>query len=90
MTHVLPRKLHASGIDRDAALGFLGIIIRRRGAAIDLARAMLRATGKEHPLRHRGLPGINVSDDADVANFFERSSHRLSVASLSRSQCRGC
>ena len=79
---VLPRKLHAGRVDRDAALGLLGIVVGRRRALVDLARAMLRPAGKEHPLGDGGLARIDVGDDADVADFFERDSHQFSVISF--------
>ena len=31
---------------------------------------------EQHPLGHGRLAGIDVGDDADVADFFERNSHR--------------
>ena len=68
---VFPRELHAGRVDRDAALGFLGIVVGRGGAPIDFARAVLRAAGKQHALRHRRLARIDVGNDADVADFFE-------------------
>ena len=40
---------------------------------IDLAGAMLRPAGEQHPLGHRRLAGVDVGNDADVADFFERS-----------------
>ena len=42
---------------------------------IDLAGAMLRAAGKQHPLGHRRLAGVDVGNDADVADFGEVSRH---------------
>ena len=40
-------------------------------ALIDVARAMLGAAVEQHPLGDRRLAGIDVGDDADVADFFE-------------------
>ena len=77
---VLPRKLHARRVDRDAALGLFGIVVGRGGAPVDLAGAMLRAAGKEHPLGDGRLAGVDVGNDADVANFFEGSGHELQRA----------
>ncbi len=68
---VLPRKLHAGRVDGDAAFGLLRIVIGRGGAHIHLAGAMLRPAGKQHPLGHRRLAGVDVGNDADVADFGE-------------------
>ncbi len=62
-------------VDRDAALGLLGVVVGGRRPAIDLAGAMLRPRGEQHPLGHRRLAGIDVGDDADVANFGEVGGH---------------
>src|SRR4051812_14375508 len=73
---VLPWELHARGIDRYPALRLLGIIIRRGRTPVDLAGPMLGTTRKKHSLGDRCLTGINVGNDADVANFLERDCHR--------------
>ena len=71
----LPGKLHAGGIDRDAAFGFFGIVVGRGRAHIDLAGPVLRATGEQHPLGDGGFAGVDVGDDADVADAFEWGCH---------------
>ncbi len=68
---VFPGKLHARRVDRDAALGLFGVVVGRGRAHVDLARAMLRPAGEQHPLGDRRLAGIDVGDDADVADVFE-------------------
>ena len=72
---IFPGKLHAGRVDRDAALGFLRIIVRGGGAHIDGAGAVLRAAAEQHPLGDGGLAGIDVGDDADVPDAFEGYGH---------------
>ena len=73
--HIVPRELHAGRVDRDAALGLFGVVVGRRGALVDFARAVLRAAGEEHPLGDGGLARIDVGNDADVADAIEWSRH---------------
>ena len=40
---------------------------------------MLGAAEKQHPLGHRRFPSINMSDDADVSQILEFTSHNKSA-----------
>ena len=73
--HVFPRKRDAGGVNGDAAFLLFGIAIRLRRSLVDFAHAMLRAGQKQHPLGDGCLAGIDVGDDADVAEFFQIASH---------------
>ena len=75
--HVLPLERHGRGIDRDPPLLLLGIEVGDRGAAIHLAEPVARLREKEHPLRQRGLAGVDVGDNADVADVFDRACHHI-------------
>ena len=68
---VLPGKRDAGGVDGDAALLLFGVVVGVGRALIDLADAVLGAAVEQHPLGDRGLAGIDVGDDADVANGIE-------------------
>ena len=63
-------KVTAGGVDRDAPFLLLGIVIGDGGALIDLAHAVAEAAVEQHPLGDGGLAGIDVGDDADVAEVW--------------------
>ena len=66
---------HARRVDRDSSLLFFLIEIGFRRTLINLADAMRRAGTEEHSLRDSRFAGINVGDDADVANRFQATRH---------------
>ena len=68
---IIPGSGHSSSRDRDSALAFLIHIVSRRSAVVDFAHAVHQAGVIQHPLGGRGLTGVNVRDDADVAHFGE-------------------
>ena len=67
--HVIPGERHAGRVDRDAPLGFFGIVVSSCRATIDFSGPVFRATTEQHPLRDSGLAGIDMGDDPDVASF---------------------
>ena len=58
-------------VDGDAALLLLGVEVGDGGALVDLAHAVRGAAVEQHPLGDGGLAGVDVGDDADVAELFE-------------------
>jgi hypothetical protein len=66
------KQVVAAGRDRDAALLLLLHPVHRRRAVVDLAHLVVHAGVEQDPLGGRGLPGIDVRHDADVARAFER------------------
>jgi hypothetical protein len=66
---IAPSERNTSAIDCDAALLLFRIVIRFRGAFIDLTESMLGAGVIEQVLGRRGLAGINVGDHAEIANL---------------------
>ena len=75
--HIPPLERHGRRVDRNPPLLLLGIEVGDRGAPINLAEPVARLREEEHPLGERGLPGVDVSDDADVADVFERACHYI-------------
>jgi len=66
---VLPRRRDRGGRDRDAALALLRHPVSDGRAIVHVADA-IRAPGiEQHALRQRRLAGVNVGDDADVADL---------------------
>ena len=54
--------------DRDPSFPFLGQVVGRGVALVDVPHAVDRAGVVEDPLGRRRLAGVDVGDDADVAN----------------------
>ena len=77
IVHVLPGERDAGRVDRDAALLLLGVEVGDGGALVDLAHAVAEAAVVQHPLGDGGLAGVDVGDDADVAELFELACHRI-------------
>ncbi len=67
----LPKAGRRGRRDRDAALLFLLHPIHRRRALVYLADLVRDTRVEQHTLGGRGLPGINVRHDADVAELAE-------------------
>ena len=57
--------------NRDAALALLGHPVHDGGAFVHLADLVGTARVVEHALGHGRLAGIDVGDDADVAEVFD-------------------
>ena len=68
---VLPEAGGGGGRDGDAALLLLHHPVHDGGALMDLADLVADARVVEDALRRRGLAGINVGHDADVAGLLE-------------------
>ena len=68
---VSPLERNAGTIDRDAAFLLFGVIIGFGGAGIDGAEPVLGAGVVKQVLRGRGLAGIDMRNDAEVANLVE-------------------
>src|SRR6185503_4966396 len=68
---VAPEGGGGRGRDGDAALLLLHHPVHHRRAFVDLADLVADAGVVEDPLRGRGLPGIDVGHDADVAGALE-------------------
>ena len=73
---VFPMKADASRVDRDAALLLLGIEVGDGGALVDVAHLVAGFGVVEHPLGNGGLARVDVGDDADIAEVFQRAGHR--------------
>src|SRR6185503_11099695 len=72
---IFPGKCDASGVDRDAALLLFGIAVGFGRAFVDLADAVLGAAQEQHPLGDRRLAGVDMGDDADVADRLDLAGH---------------
>ena len=68
---ILPRHLHAGGVDGDAALLLFGVVVGGGGALVDLAGPVPLARDVQHPLGDGCLPGIDMGDHANVAELGE-------------------
>ena len=68
---VAPFDGDGGAVDGDALLPFQRIEVRGGVAVIHVADLVLGAAEIEDALGRRGFAGIHVSDDADVAKFFE-------------------
>ena len=77
--HPLPEAGGGGRRDRDAALALLLHPVHDGRAVVDLAHLVGDAGVEQDALGGRGLTGINVRTDADVAIPFDRSSSRHSV-----------
>src|SRR5207249_11033449 len=66
---IAPRKRNAGAINRDAAVLFLGIVIGVEGAGVDFAQAMFGPGNIEEMVSGGRLAGIDMGDDADVADL---------------------
>src|SRR5205085_10656804 len=75
--------------DRDAALLFLFHPVHRGRALVHLADLVRDARVEEHTLGGRGLTGINVRHDADIAELTEvllsHNSYQFSVFGFQKS-----
>ena len=71
----LPLARNGRRVNRDPPLGLLAVEVGDGRAVIDVPHAMGHARIKQDAFGGRRLPGINVSDDADVANLFNGGSH---------------
>ena len=71
----LPGEADAGRLDGDAAFLLLGIVVGDGGALIDLADAVGETAVVEHPLGDGGLAGVDVGDDADVAELADIVRH---------------
>ncbi len=60
------------GGDGDAALLFLFHPVHDRGAIVDLSHLVGAAGVVQDPLGSRGLAGVDMGHDADVADVLER------------------
>ena len=72
---VFPGKGHAGRLDRDAPLLLLFEEVGDGSALVHLAHAVAEAAVEQHALGERGLPGVDVSDDADVAERVDIAGH---------------
>jgi len=68
---ILPEAGRGGGRDGDAAFLFLFHPVHGGGAFMDFAILCLLAGVEKHALGDRGLAGVDVGDDADVAGPFE-------------------
>jgi hypothetical protein len=66
-----PVTLRGRGRDRDAALALLLHPVHGRFALVHLADFVVDARVKQNALGRRGLPGVNVGNNTDVANVLE-------------------
>ena len=66
-----PRTARHCRADRDAVLLLLGDVVHVGTAIVDLADAVVGAGVEQDPLGERGLAGIDVCGDADVAHSVE-------------------
>src|SRR5476649_2297608 len=75
----VPGTGNGGGGDRDAALALLFHPVGHRGALVDLAHLVDGAGVEKNALGRRGLAGIDVRGDADVARPLERERTVLRV-----------
>jgi hypothetical protein len=68
---IAPRTRRGSRSNRDSSLLFLHHPIHRSGTVVNFPQAMRPACVIENALSGRGLPRVNVRDNADIACFFE-------------------
>jgi hypothetical protein len=72
---ILPAEFNAGGEDGDPPFLFFGVIIGVGRTVIDTADAVFGAADEEHPFGNRCLAGIDVGDDADVADAIDSGGH---------------
>ena len=77
--HVAPAETDGRGVDRDPAFLFLRIEVGDGRSLVDVAEAVARLGVKEHPLGERGLAGVDVGDNADVADAGQLPAHDLTI-----------
>lgn len=71
-----PRAAHGRGEDGDAAVAFLRVEVGDGGAVVDLARPVDDAGTVQDPFGDGGLAGVDVGEDAEVADVVEvRGAH---------------
>ena len=68
---VFVRQRDTRRVDRNAAFLLLGVEVGDRRALVDRAHPMTDAAIEQHPLGDRRFAGVDVGDDADVAELFE-------------------
>src|SRR5439155_7275544 len=68
---VVPLDGDRGAVDGDALGLFEGVEVGGGVALIDIAGLVLGSAEVQDPLRGRGLAGVHVGDDADVAKFLE-------------------
>src|SRR5262249_8296484 len=64
-----PRERDAGAVDRDAALALFLVVVGFGRPLIDAPQAMRSAREVEDVLGRRGLAGVDVRNDADVAEL---------------------
>jgi hypothetical protein len=80
----LPLAERGGRVDRDAALLLFGVEVHDGGAFVHLAD-LVHATGVvQDALGGRGLAGVDVGGDADVANLGQVACHVVPLVLLSR------
>ena len=77
--HVAPAEAHRRGVDRDPTLLLFGIEIGDGRSLVDVTETVARLGVEEHPLGERCLPGVDVGDDADVADAGQLPAHDLTI-----------
>ncbi len=68
---VPPREADRRGVDRDAALLFLRVVVGDGSALVDLAHAVAETAVEQHPLGHGGLARVDMGNHADIAEVVE-------------------
>ena len=77
---VLPVKRYTGGVNGDSTFLLFLIVIRCRRSTVNFSYTMLSTAEEQHPLSHRRFSGIDMSDDADVPQILEFTSHNKSAA----------
>ena len=65
----VPLKSHARGVDRNAALSLFWIVVRHCRAGVDHADFVNRLRIIQHLFCDGCLPGVNMSNNADISQF---------------------
>ena len=68
---VFPGKVDRGGVDRDAPLLLLGVVIGDGCPLVHRSDAMAEAAEEEHPLGDGGFARVDMGDDADVAELLD-------------------
>ena len=66
--NVFPIEGHTSTVDRDPAVLFFFVVVGGRRPAVDFTGAVFGAGQEQHLFGDGRLAGVDVCDDADVAN----------------------